>query len=229
MMADRWIVSNSNDEWLDARRSLVTASEIGTLMGLFGDDRIAEMVREKRTGERAFTGNLLTEMGRALEPWLFSKIANGEVENLPEGRYVHNDGNAIRLAAEEGFGATIDVAQYEGDSTVPIGVWDMKITGYKLDNMPPMRHRMQVNWQMLCLGVDRGGIIAAHRWGAYCQAFPIERDDALIDSMIDAARGFLCLLATDASELKIVAAMQRYAYKEPEKEKGNDCTERGDF
>ena len=46
-MADRWITTSNRAAWLDARRSLVTASDLPVVMGLYGKGRLRDLVREK--------------------------------------------------------------------------------------------------------------------------------------------------------------------------------------
>ena len=190
-MADRWVTTSNKAAWLDARRSLVTASDLPVVMGLYGIDRLRDLIREKQGLDEPWGGNLLTEMGKALEPWMYSKVLAGEVEALPAGRYIHNDTDSIRLAEDRRHGATVDLVQYVGDSTVPHAVWDMKHTTYKAENMPSEGMVMQVNWQMYCLEVDHGGIAGAHRFGQYLRAFEIKRDEALIERMIEVANVLL--------------------------------------
>ena len=190
-MADRWITTANKAAWLEARRSLVTASELPVLMGLYGRERVYDLIREKQGLDEPWSGNLLTEMGKALEPWMYGKVLASEVEALPKGRYIHNDTDSIRLAEDRRHGATVDLVQYVGDSTMPFAVWDMKHTTYKAENMPSEGMVAQVNWQMYCLGVEHGGIVAAHRFGAYLRAFPVAYDEALIESMIEIANVLL--------------------------------------
>jgi len=201
-MADRWITTSNRAAWLDARRSLVTASDLPVVMGLYGKGRLRDLVREKLGLDDPWGGNLLTEMGKALEPWIYGRVAAGEVEALPDGRYIHNDTDSIRLAEDRRHGATVDLVQYVGDSTQPFAVWDMKHTTYKSENMPSEGMIAQVNWQMYCLDVDHGGIVGAHRFGAYLRAFPVERDETLIERMIEVANVLLDGLdSTDADAL----------------------------
>jgi len=201
-MADRWITTSNRAAWLDARRSLVTASDLPVVMGLYGKGRLRDLVREKLGLDDPWGGNLLTEMGKALEPWIYGRVAAGEVEALPDGRYIHNDTDSIRLAEDRRHGATVDLVQYVGDSTQPFAVWDMKHTTYKAENMPSEAMRLQVNWQMYCLEVDHGGIVGAHRFGQYLRAFEIKRDEALIGRMTEVANVLLDGLdSTDADAL----------------------------
>lgn len=221
-MADRWIISNTHDEWLEARRRLVMASETSTIVGLWGDDRLVELAREKRSGERAFEGNLRTEIGKALEPYIASKMQAGDVERLPEGRYIHNDSDAIRVDETGRLGATIDVAQYVGETTQPHGVWDMKTTGCGLAKLPTLAMQMQVNWQMHCMGVRHGGIVALSRHGAFLRAFEVKRDLDMLHRLIGAAMAFRELVDSSASELEIVDTMRAHAWEEQE---GNNDVE----
>lgn len=60
-----------SQEWLDARRGLITASAVGAILGLSPymtrDAVMRRMIREKHGAEPEFTGNIATDYGTANE------------------------------------------------------------------------------------------------------------------------------------------------------------------
>ena len=215
---------SDKDDWLAMRRQLVTASEIPTLCGCFGDDRIAEMVIEKRTGERGFKGNLKTEVGSFLEAFIWQKVQAGEVDGLSVSleRTHWNDQDCIHFGENKHHGGTPDIVVNRPDRWGVEECWNMKSTGYYAKNLPTHHMRLQVNWEMHVTGALHGGIIALNisaRPDPFLAAFPIERDEALIERMVEAADAFQTVLNAGYSPNEIVAEMQAFKIEEPKKKK----------
>lgn len=61
-------VEQKSDEWLELRRTKITASSVATALRMNGDERYDEYINEKRTGERRFFGNSATRYGEMFEP-----------------------------------------------------------------------------------------------------------------------------------------------------------------
>jgi len=227
---------SDKDDWLAMRRQLVTASEIPTLCGCFGDGRIAEMVVEKRTGERGFKGNLKTDVGSFLEPFIWQKVQAGEVDGLSASleRTHWNDQDCIHFGASKHHGATPDIVEHDKSGPRAFSVWNMKSTGIYAKNLPKHYMRLQVNWEMHVTGALHGGIIALNisaKPDPFLQAFSVVRDEALIERMVEAADAFQTVLNAGYSPNEIVAEMQAFKIEEPKKAKAkkgevNDPTER---
>jgi|GEM_PF-2777912 len=226
---------SGDDDWLEARRNLVTASEISTICGIWGDERIRELVIEKLTGERSFKGNLKTRAGSALEPFIWDEIQAGRVDDLDVSlEHTHwNDGNRLHFGADRSHGCTPDIIETSG-SALACSVWNMKVTGYYAKNLPTFYMRMQVNWEMHVTGALHGGIVAfniAARPEAFLSAFPVERDSALINRMVNAADAWLAALSGGYSADEMVAEMQAFAIEQPTpvKAKKGKADEPSDF
>lgn len=83
-------------EWFDARKGRVTASAVGSILGLSPfakqEDVLRRMVREYHGAPSEFTGNAATEWGTANEPWAISQYESTSGTTVAKcGFYTYED------------------------------------------------------------------------------------------------------------------------------------------
>lgn len=214
----RSLGSDSDREaWLEARRSVVTATEAKRL--LMGgpkerQDAAAEMLREKVTGEQSFTGNHFTQWGKLREPVILDELAGRGVVEC--GLLVHAEGNARHAATPDGI-----VIGFDGDVEALVEIKTSKNdvspgSGKTFDG-----YLLQMQWQMHCTGAERVLYVWERHdndWGTTdmdaltlangpkpepLRTAWVERDQAVIDQLVAKADAFLAELdkALEAGEV----------------------------
>lgn len=137
----------NREEWLAFRRTGVTATQIAKLaMAPDLPFAIALLVREKITGDRAFTGNAYTDWGTAREPHLAAE-AEALYGIIPESRAFHHPEEIRWLASPDGIkvlDGVIELGEYKtaGNPLTP------EAAVYK-------GYADQCQWQMLVMGAQR--------------------------------------------------------------------------
>ena len=165
-------------EQKEARRSLVGASEVPSLVGLC--DRPAPIdILQSKLGVDTFEGNEFTELGDALEEPIAQLWArrNGvslqrhAMERHPRFKYVGASPDFI--AAEGGQVLNVEVKT--------AGLWAASEFGEELTDAVPPRYLAQTQVQMACLGVVATRLVAlvAGELREYRIAFDKELADEL--------------------------------------------------
>lgn len=205
------------EAWLLARRSVVTATEAKRL--LMGgpkerQDAQAEMLREKVTGEQSFTGNHFTQWGKLRESVILDELAGRGVVEC--GLLVHAVENPRHAATPDGL-----VLGFDGEVEALVEIKTSKNdvgpgTGKVFDG-----YLLQMQWQMHCTGADRVLYVWERHnnvWGTTdmdaltlangpapgpLRVAWVERDQSVIDQMVEKADAFLAELdkAIDVGEV----------------------------
>lgn len=137
------VQTTTEAEWLDARRSKVTASEVGKLATCNPTDW--EHLREEKAGTRVpFQGNQYTQWGHERETIILNEVKATEDPSL-----VHNTKLCL-MADEPRFGATPDAISVDGRVTCQI-----KTHEGPMDPARPPRHYVdQVQWELMVTGAQ---------------------------------------------------------------------------
>jgi predicted phage-related endonuclease len=197
----------TKSEWLQARTNSVGASDIGTIMGLNKYMSVAELWGEKvkiltrntMISQPILWGNIMeSHIAEMYKTAVFDQ--NGELDatatqnNTKRVRWIHNPGHTLYYQSEyPRFTATPDRFIRElgmiGKGVVEIKTLGVLESGDWEASVPP-QYATQLQWQMLCTGCQWGKLVIL-KGGNYLQVFHVERDQELIDLLIDKATQFL--------------------------------------
>lgn len=180
-------ISNlSEEQWLEQRRGVLTATDIARIAGSAAE--AARVREEKRTGRTGFHGNRYTEWGKLNEPLIYQRLCEAW-----DSDFEHNHDLWVS-DQDPRFGATPDMVL-----TTPHGVkyvGEIKTVLAHNDwggGAIPRRYMDQVQWQMLVTGAEKclfgwepyedrdGEFVAA---GAM-QSRWIARDEARIEQLVE--------------------------------------------
>lgn len=207
-MTARLIPTASEDEWLEARRDGITASEIATVMGLAPDTQNSPFAlyhRKLGTLPEAPDSGAL-ERGRVLEPYIAGKFAERHPEFcvLGSGRelWAHPDrpwqmATPDRQVTENlgpccpdgsAYGDLLAVLECKSDAS-PGDQW-----GEDGSDEIPVHYRAQVLWQMDVMGVTTGYVacLFVQQWKVL--VYELTMDEAALADlklMREEARDFL--------------------------------------
>lgn len=168
--------------WLDARRGLITASEVPLILGMYGPSRRIRYWYDKaelteREGMDDFEG---AQMGHRLEP------VNAELFSEKTGRRLKREQKLLRSLRYPWLGATLDYTQYvsETDDGAPVELkssgkkhnWpetdaDVEYPDVEFVGEPSLRYQAQLQTQILVYGAEWGSLSVLlgtpymhHRW-----------------------------------------------------------------
>jgi putative phage-type endonuclease len=200
------IPTSSEAEWLEARRSGITASEIAVVMGLSPASQNSPyaLYHRKRGDLPEQADNDAMERGRVLEPYIAGKFADRRPDLIVDGTgrelYAHPQ-RPWQMATPDRViqdSATCGVAERDGVFEVEnIAVLETKSDASPGDEWGddgsdeiPVHYRCQVLWQMDVMGVD-----AAFLACLFIQPWKIRVYELTMD---DAARADLKLMREEA-------------------------------
>ncbi|MFC4223544.1 YqaJ viral recombinase family protein [Lysinibacter cavernae] len=143
------VLGNDSDRaaWLEARRSVITATEAKTLYKGSNADK-AKIVREKVTGESSFFGNRYTEWGTYREPFIAAQLAGHGLELC--GDLIHAELNSRHAATPDLIGVDFDEQIVLGEIKTANDV--MAVGSPKFEQRG---YLWQMLWQMYCFGATR--------------------------------------------------------------------------
>lgn len=139
----RIIHTNSQEEWLEERRSFVTASEIGQLAQR-NQTYWDQLAREKATGERKEFKTKYTEWGHEREPVIIEWVQN-EADPLIVG----NDQLYVSTRWPK-YAATPDGIRMDGAVTCQVKT---SATPMSEDTIP-QHYYDQVQWELMVVGAE---------------------------------------------------------------------------
>lgn len=198
-MSAEIIERTSEEQWLEARRGRVTATDIGRLAN--GGPAAWAAVKAEKKGARGFTGNRFTEWGHEREPLIVSHLTflYGIAPN--EDLYV----SGARAATPDGVSAD---ALAEAKTTVR--PWGDLV---ELKKVKP-EYYSQTQWAQLVVEREK-------TWFAFephenfipgeVVHFLIPRDEAEISRLIEVEEEFLEFLEAEDADGEWDAFMARYA------------------
>lgn len=171
----------SREEWLEQRRTGITATDIARLH--YGGPAAWEQVRSEKEGcASAFLGNRYTAWGHEREPVIMGLVSFAyDIE--PNDKLCVYDGDDPWLATPDGLGIGMNA---EVKTTVTD--WPLALESI------PKKYLAQVDWAQLVTGASQ----TAFAWEPHENFVPgeirtliIERDDARIAALVETARRFL--------------------------------------
>ena len=144
------IESSTKKEWLDIRRKVLTATEIGIILGL-NPWKMPRDIKKNGATEDNFVENAYTKLGQWLEPVVVQSVNEvlGTSFELFENKAFYAD-------FEVGLGATPDA----GDGKMLLECKTTKTRNWvKYQSLPPLYYVVQLYTQMMCC--ERGvGMLA---------------------------------------------------------------------
>lgn len=203
------------DAWLAARRPLVTASDIGVVLGIspYGSPFNLHWVKRGAIPDDYDTERL--SLGRHLEPWVADRFA----DMYPE---YHVERAGLVVSSERGYqGATPDRVLYDdecrcgaegdelcaclppGEDESPVGALEIKTSATfeewgpdGTDEIPPYI-RAQALWQLDAMGLDWVMVACLFLLTQKIRVYRIERDEEDIALMRKRASEFLADVAAE--------------------------------
>lgn len=176
-MAD--IVSSDDREaWIEARRSIVTASDVAAILGENEYRTREQVIMEKAGLAEEFKGNERTELGLALEPWIAERARERWGWNLiPHG-------NLVIDAVCRDLGATPDYTMPTPWGPCNVQVKATTVREYehvkKYDGKPPMMYILQCQAEMAVLGYAHSSLLVFHTSSMAIRAYYVPRHDRVI-------------------------------------------------
>ncbi len=171
------------DEWLEARRETVGASEVATILGE-NPYEDAYALYSRKVGDAPPVDNMAVRMGHVVEPVLaeaYVEETGREVEDFgPYTVWAHPEHPWLR--------ATPDRVTTDGDRVVELKMMN-PMAAKALKDGAKLAHQVQLQIQMACLDVPRGDI-AVGIMNQGLEVFDFERDDELIDLVIPSLEEF---------------------------------------
>lgn len=147
-MAFKEVRPKSEKEWLGLRQKVITATEMGVILGLNPWKSVKELIEAKKNP--GYFENAYTLMGQWLEPTVVQAV--NKLLNTPYTLF-EDEARSFFIDSELGLGATPD-AGYNGS------LLECKTTKphnyLKWAFWPPAYYLMQLYTQMYCTGRNRG-------------------------------------------------------------------------
>lgn len=171
-------------EWLAARRSLITATDLACILGLNRWKPEADLAAEKLNGA-SYDSSLPMRVGTALE-------------DLIAAEYTRETGRAVQRMRDLVLHPRIEWAGASPDRRV-VGerrLVELKYTGSRsrLADGLPQDFETQVVWSLGVLGWDAADV-AVLVGGEELRVFPVEADPATFEGLVDIAADFRRRLA----------------------------------
>ena len=140
---------SSDEEWLAARKKVLTATEVSSVLGL-NKYQSAQKMWEKKNEPSEFFENAYTIVGQWLEP-VVVKATN---RMLSKNHKLYGNGTKSFFVDHEiGLGATPDA----GDGETLLECKTTKPTNYmRWADHPPVQYLTQLYIQMICCSIDTG-------------------------------------------------------------------------
>lgn len=146
-MTYRAVASSDDwDEWLRARSSSVTATDIARLAS--GGPAVWATIRAEKQGHRSFHGNKYTEWGKAREP-VIAQWAEPALNMLHNTTFYVRDGTK--------HGATPDLITRDDSLVGDIKTAKLPESGEW--TLPPQNYIDQCIWQMYVMGAEGAALV----------------------------------------------------------------------
>lgn len=133
---------DSEAEWLEQRREVVTATDVARLAQ---GPSAARTIRREKDGEETFSGNRFTEWGNHREPWI------GAWAGLFLGGSLIPNNELLISTKDARWAATPDMISADGSTLAEIKVSKNAWT----KGEAPLRYLDQVQWQLMVTGAEK--------------------------------------------------------------------------
>lgn len=222
-------VAPGSPEWLAARRTGVTATDIPAICGLVSWESPWSLFQRKLGLIPDVPDSDLFRIGRELEPYARERWAQEQA-----GPW-HFHGGALWQSSERPWQmATVDYQVGPGlDYREPLdAVLELKTTATwdGWDDHPPVRVRAQVLWQMDVMGVATGHVGALNRCTGEFRSYVIEHDESPVVQYPHDVPGELwpdgCQACADIAALRLAGSefYARLTKREPPDVDGSAAT-----
>jgi len=178
------------EEWLEARRQGVTASEVATVLGLSPWDSAFNLYWRKLGELDEQPDNDAMSLGRHLEPW----IADRWAEDHPEW---HVQQSGLYASTERAWQLATPDRRLTHHTALATSVLEIKTSGtYEgwgpdgSDEIPPY-YRAQVLWQLDVLGLEVGHVTCLFLSSRTRRDYLVRYDEADVKLMREAAQEFM--------------------------------------
>lgn len=205
----------SREEWLADRKNFIGASEVASILNIPGAYGSRWDLWMKKTGRHP--GVKETEgmrWGQRMEP-----VIAEAVREEYGGEIVRPGDQGVGPVDKPHQRATLD-AYWLPDSGGPVALELKNVGEYMREewtgDAPPAAYFVQVQWQLYCADMDRGAI-AALIGGNRLVLHRIERDQELIDAMVQAVDVFWDQVKRDVEPDITAKDLPTYKYRWQEK------------
>lgn len=175
----------SEEEFRAVRKTLITGTDIGVILGLSPFSTRYELALEKRDKVPPKEENEAMWLGKVSEPNILAAFAR------KMGRQPKPNRTIFVNAERQWMGATPDAFlsdPEEGLEAKLVGLGGARDWGEPGTEEVPATYWVQVQWYMAVTGLEKWWLVA--QIGTKTQNHPILRDDAMIGRMIEAAEEF---------------------------------------
>lgn len=154
-----YLFKSRSPEWLAFRKKYITATELGTLLGVNSYQSPSQLLKEKSTKENESLNNKYIYLGLAAEPMVFQilKMHGWELDVLvPEGK------SLVFTDNELGLSSTPDNFRWDGTEPAIVEVKTTSEANFLKNwtgSMPPIRYIAQVYAQMVTTGMRLGYLV----------------------------------------------------------------------
>lgn len=173
------------DEWIEARKSLISATDVPVLLGLSPYKSEAELAREKLGEAERQAETLPMRVGTALEPVIAMAYEEATGRRVRRMLRLYRHPDLEWAAASPDFRVLGEKRLVEAKYSTA-GRW--------ADGLP-QDVESQVQWQLAVTGYDVADV-AALLHGRELRVYEVERDDALFADLVAIAEDFRARLLT---------------------------------
>lgn len=201
-------IEANTDEWLEARKGYLSASDLGAVLGV---NKWKTWDEVKNGGPKEFTEEELARFkaGHAVEVALKGLWA----DEVP-GRTL--SATKSTLWTHEALAATPD--GFGVGETGARALIEAKFVGYRLlthwEKGPPLYVRLQVQGQLICTGADYCDVVAAIGGPGYHE-WRIKREPELVELILEAAEVYMTQKPDDNVQTKWVRRLHEMGYEQP--------------
>lgn len=185
-----------SDEWFEARRRTLGASEIGAALG-FSPWQSAYSLWAEKTGRlKPQKSNAAMRLGLMLEPVILDEFQRDTKMRAGFRRDSWRHPDVEWATASPDALALVPPVDDEDVGGSLLGIVEAK-TDYATWDEIPRQYQLQVAWQFYVTGLDRAWIPLLATGHRKFEIYEIERDEHLVDVVVTAAIRFWDHVVTD--------------------------------
>jgi len=194
----RLSVIQGSDEWLEARRQRITATDMGALLGVSPWKCEADVAAEK-AGERTTESTLRMRIGSVLEPLIAS-------EYEAQTGYTLRRFHGLKVHPTLSWAAASPDYRVMGRRLLVETKWTAGRARFA-DGLP-QDVEAQTRWQLGVLGWQQADV-AVLIGGEELRRYPVEHDEAVFAGMVEVAADFRARLAAGGPFAQSVDSLRR--------------------